>query len=434
MTLCDFFATMGPMTIQSFEDAERVLYTYVPPFYAQRKVYTLDNMRKLMEHFGNPQESFKVIHIAGTSGKTSTSYYIASMLTAEGKKVGLTVSPHVEGINERAQINMVPLDEAAYVKYFQEFMHALEEGGLRATYFELLIAFAYWVFQKEGVEYAVIEVGLGGLLDATNVVMRPDKVCVITDIGQDHTEVLGKTTAEIVAQKAGIIRPHNTVVMYDQGEEIMSVAREICEQQHAELHEIWPLKPKDLPVSLPLFQRRNWYLALSVFNCLVERDGVEPLDQQQLAASSQVQVPARMEMIMRAGKTTVMDGAHNAQKMVALAQSMMERFPGSTMTIVLALVRSKNFKVRTRLEAITGIADRIIITSFEGTQDLMRECVDPAKIAEYLHLKGFSGWEIVADPVEAYKTALQGDSDVVLVTGSFYLIDEIRPYILNKKV
>lgn len=419
------------MDIKSFNDVKAALKPHVPPSRSMRKVYTLENMLKLMDFFGNPQESYKAIHIAGTSGKTSTAYYTAAMLTEAGKKVGLAVSPHVVEINDRTQINMVPLEEQHYCRYFSEFFGQYAKSTIEATYFELLVAFAYWVFAKEEVDYAVIEVGLGGLLDATNVIKRPDKVCVITDIGRDHTEVLGKTIPEIVAQKAGIIHPYNITVTYDQGDEVMAVVREICDQQKAELHEIWPLRPGELPKILPLFQRRNWYLALNVFGRVAERDGMPSLLSSQLAKVANTHIPARMEIVQRSGKTVVFDGAHNAQKMEALARSIKDRFGSAKIVAVLGLVRSKNFKLRTRLEAITGVADKIFITSFTGSQDMSQECVDPAKIAEYLHLKGFDGWEIIADAFDAYTAAQRSGADIILVTGSFYLIDEVRQKILK---
>lgn len=421
------------MTARSFDDVQRALQGYIPLAHGQRKAYTLYTMQQLMDQLGNPQETFRTVHVAGTSGKTSTSYYIASFLSSSGKKVGLTVSPHVEQINERLQINLEPLAEAAYCRYFNEFMHIVEDLKINPSYFELLVAFAYWVFAKERVDFAVVEVGLGGLLDATNVISRPDKVCVITDIGHDHTEVLGKTLAEIVAQKAGIIHPNNTVVCYDQGDEVMSVIREVASQEQAELHEVWPLSPKELPRQLPVFQRRNWYLALSVYRCISEKYGFALCDEQQLAESTKLIVPGRMEIVTMGDKTVVMDGAHNAQKMIALTDSFKERFPRHKPVVVLGLVRSNNFRLRTRLQSIIDLGGHIIITSFEHAQDVRRSAVDPAKIAEYIHVQGYDDWEIIADPIEAFKGALERSENLILVTGSFFLIDEIRPYVMSKR-
>lgn len=386
-----------------------------------------------MALFGNPQDRFKAVHIAGTSGKTSTAYFIAALLTKAGKKVGLTISPHTEGINDRVQINLIPLPEVQFCKYFSEYMTVFEVSGLKATVFELMVGFAYWVFAKEKVDYAVVEVGLGGLLDGTNVMNQPDKVCVITDIGYDHTEVLGKALVEIVAQKAGIVHPNNTVFMYDQGDEIMDVVREVCEQQQAELHEVWPLEPKELPKSLPLFQRRNWYLALSTYNFLAERDGLKHESQKDLAATTLTRIPARMEILSRRGKTVILDGAHNAQKMQVLAESLRARFPHARFTVVFGLVRSRNFRLRTSVEAILGLGGHMILTSFDVNQEFRRVSVDPARVAEHCHLLGYDDWEVIADPHEAYHAAFERPGDIVLVTGSFYMIDQLRTSIFHKR-
>src|SRR5690606_38872097 len=121
------------------------------------------------------------------------------LLAAAGQKVGMTVSPHVYEVNERVQINTKPLAETQFCRELSRFLNIIQSSGVRPTYFELLVAFAYWEFAEQGVDYAVIEVGLGGLLDGTNVVARDDKVCIITDIGFDHTSVLGKTLSAITA-------------------------------------------------------------------------------------------------------------------------------------------------------------------------------------------------------------------------------------------
>lgn len=426
--------TMAKITVKSFEDIWAVLEPYKPRPQQQAEVYKLDNMRELMQYFGNPQDTFKAVHVAGTSGKTSTAYYIAAMLSATGKRVGLTVSPHVDGVNERVQINMSPLSEARYCTLFGAFMTKFQSSGLHATVFEILVSFAYWVFAKEKVDYAVIEVGLGGLLDGTNVINRPDKTCVITDLGLDHTEVLGKTISEIASQKAGIIHPHNQVFMYDQGDEIMDVVREVCDQQQATLHEIWQLQPHELPSQLPLVQRRNWYLALNVAQSTIEDDTLTPLTSEQLATTTTTRIPGRIEIIERGNKTVVLDGAHNAQKMEMLAKSLKQRFQGARFTVVFGLVRSKNFRIRTSVESILPLGAHIIITSFNVGQEFQRISTDPAKVAEHCHMVGYDNWEIIADPFEAYAAALASDqSDIVLVTGSFYLLDHLRSVIWPAK-
>jgi dihydrofolate synthase/folylpolyglutamate synthase len=171
------------LRIETFSEASKLLAKFIPP--DRPTSYTLDRMEQLMDYLGNPQNRLSVIHIAGTSGKTSTSYYIAALLHATGKTVGLSVSPHIDTIAERAQIDLRPLEESDYCEQLGIFLELIEKSGIQPSYFEVLVAFMYWLFDRRGVDYAVVEVGLGGLLDGTNVVDRSDKVCVITDIGFD---------------------------------------------------------------------------------------------------------------------------------------------------------------------------------------------------------------------------------------------------------
>src|SRR5574344_2950696 len=183
--------------------------------YAPSQLYggdmQLDRMKLLMEYLGNPQDDLKVIHVAGTSGKTSTTYYIRALLQASSLKTGLTISPHIATIRERIQINGELVEEDSFVDYFNEFYDGVQGFDPKPTFFELVTAFAYWVFKKEKVDYAIIETGLGGRLDATNVVERTDKVSIITPIGFDHTDILGNTLKSIAGEKAEIIQPGSKV-------------------------------------------------------------------------------------------------------------------------------------------------------------------------------------------------------------------------------
>lgn len=420
------------MELRSLSDVETVLASYIPAVRQfTGKDVTLERMQPLMEALGNPQDKLSIIHIAGTSGKTSTAYYLASMLTAAGKRVGLTVSPHVDSITERFQINLRPITEKAFCKSLERFLRRIDGVKPRPSYFELLIAFAYWYFHRNGVDYAVIETGFGGLHDATNIAKPPNKVCVITDIGLDHTQILGSTLDRIAAQKAGIIRPHNAVFSYEQDEQIMQVLREVSEQQQAELHEIWPVKAGELPRNLPLFQRRNWYLAWLVFSWLQERDGMLALSEKQLAVTSQIYVPARMEEIEIAGKIVILDGAHNAQKLQALVASVKNKYPKQSLAVLVGFIQAKQATLREGLKELLPITSHLIATSFD-TGAMQTGSVAPLKIVEHCEALGFEGWEIAKDPEQAFKKLLRRKEKVVLVTGSFYLLNHIRPLIMER--
>lgn len=158
-----------------------------------------------------------------------------------GAKVGLTVSPHIVSIAERVQINGLPLDEESFCRYMSEFLQKIEDSKFGTpSYFEVMMVFALWVFDKEAVDYVVVETGLGGLHDSSNICRREDKIFVITDIGIDHTHVLGSNIESIAWQKAGIVAPGNHVIMHSQSQVVTGVVAEEVRKQHATL-EVLPV-------------------------------------------------------------------------------------------------------------------------------------------------------------------------------------------------
>lgn len=421
------------MTVKSFKQAHELLAQYIPRANVERGAYTLERMQQIMAALGDPQDKYKTIHVAGTSGKTSTAYYLAAMLKTTGAKAGLMVSPHVDEINERAQIDLHPLDEKPFCKKLSEFLKLVEQIKIKPTYFELLIAFGFWLMAEEAVEYVVVEVGLGGLLDCTNVITRPDKICVITDIGFDHTQVLGRSLHAIAAQKSGIIQSYNKVVMYEQDDEVMQIVREVAEREQAELHEVWPLTAKELPASLPLFQRRNWYLALMVYVVLSSRDNLPELNESQLSESSQVYIPARMEIIAHKEKTIIVDGAHNAQKLESLAGSIKAKYPKQKVAVLFSLLHSKADRLRSNLEPLLSLADQVIITTFDTEYSAGKTSMNPLKIAEACDALGYQNWQIIDSPKAAFKALQKCEEPILLVTGSFYLLNHIRPLLRIEK-
>lgn len=420
-------------TLQTFADIEAALEPFIPRRTTMSEAYTLERITKLMTALGNPQEKYPIIHIAGTSGKTSTAYYMASLLRQSGKKVGLTVSPHIDHVNERVQINLVPMPEARLCRELERFLAVVAKTGIKPTYFEVLVAFAFWEFARQKVDYAVIEVGLGGLLDGTNVVKRPDKVCIITDIGLDHTQVLGKTVEAIAAQKAGIVHPHNEVFIYQQDENIMNVVREVCSQQQATLHEIQPRRSNALPTNLPLFQQRNWYLAFATYEALrvEETRGLPQLNEKQLARSVTTYIPARMETYESGDKVLIMDGAHNTQKLGALLKSVKHQYPTQTRALLFNVKSTKTKVLGETLQEVARFADHIILTEFHGEQDTYFQSVNPLQVAERLIDLGFDHVEIIQDPEAAYAALLKRPEQLYLITGSFYLLNRLRPVIMK---
>lgn len=416
------------MKIETFADVRRVL----EPFTARSRMagsYTLDRQIALMDYLGNPQDNVHVVHVAGTSGKTSTAYYAAALLKEAGYKTGLTVSPHVDEINERVQIGLVPLAEKEFCADLAAFIPLVEKIGLVPTYFELLVAFAFWEFERHGVEYAVVEVGLGGLMDGTNVVTREDKVCVITDLGMDHMHILGNTLGEIAAQKAGIIQLRNTVFCYEQSDEAMTPIRARAKQMHADLH---TLTMQELPETfdfLPLFQRRNFELSKTAVGFVLERDKKPALAEAQLVAAAHTKVPARMETFEYKGKTIIMDGAHNAQKLHALVASIMQRYPGKQVAAMLAFAAHGAYRLETAAAELKPIVTHVVATGFQGPQkqDAPDNSVPPQLVRDACEHAGITAVDVMPNVKDALEALLARPEPILLISGSFYLMNHVRP-------
>jgi dihydrofolate synthase / folylpolyglutamate synthase len=412
--------------IRNFIEAQEALRQ----FYNQpgSNTYTLDRIRTLMAYLGNPQDTLRIVHVAGTSGKTSTAYYTSALLEASGATVGLTVSPHVDEMNERVQINHAPLPESVFCRALDEFIGIIHGSGITPSYFELLVAFAFWQFARFGVDYAVVEVGLGGLLDGTNVISREDKVCIITDIGLDHTNVLGKTIREIATQKAGIIHQDNQVFMHMQPTEVMEVVHEVCRREDAELHVASMLETVQ-GSALPLFQQRNLSLAAQAVRYVLRRDGAAALTAQQIKTAAGVYIPGRMEQYHLNGKTIIFDGAHNAQKMTALVESVRAEYPNKDVAAMVSFVKADSSRWEPTLDKLTELSKHLVITSFVMEQDTsIKESVPVIELASYVRDKQIATITVEPELKKACEALLSQPEEILLVTGSLYMLSNARRF------
>lgn len=385
----------------------------------------LNRMRELMKVVDNPQQELKIVHIAGTSGKTSTAYYLSELLNYANLKIGLTVSPHIDNITERVQINGQKLAQVKFLHLLEDLIRKIEKAKIMPTYFELLYAFSIWVFASENVDYAVIETGVGGLYDATNIAARPDKLCLITDIGIDHTKLLGHTIKAIATQKAGIIHKYNPVITYAQDQEIMDVImRQVrdCSSQLVVIDRL-PSDPTLLLPDMPNFQKHNWWMAYNAYQFLCQRDNLSELSGDVIAQTQHLVIPARMQAKEFKKKTVILDGAHNLQKLSALADAYLNSYPNVRTTVILSFKQGKEYAEAA--EIIHRFADQVIVTAFKSSVDLPITAVKPQLIAVAFRGKGISA--IVEDNMDkALALAIKSNTQNIVITGSFFLISQIR--------
>ncbi len=391
-------------------------------------VRSLDPFRALLEDLGNPQTAFPSILVAGTKGKGSTATLLAHGLQNAGYRVGLYLSPHLFSYRERIQINgqWIPEDRfASYIKTLKAFHQG--ERGMR-TVFETLTASAFLYFRDEGVDYAVLEVGLGGRLDATNVVEQI--ATVLTPIEYDHTAILGTTLTEIAREKAGVITHRHPVFSAPQDPEAWNVIRAVTREKEAP---VYPLREDHiqnvvldvegstfdlvigsdlLHLEVPMpgrFQVRNAALAALALHHL----GVSEIQFQG------ARIPGRLQVLQRR-PWVVVDCAHNPFSLRAALASIAELFDYQDLVVVFGVSKDKD--VTSMLEEWVDRAEMLILTEFSNPRHY------PAwEMADLYQELGGRKFRVIPSPTKALKSAIQyaDPEDLVLVIGSVYLAGDV---------
>lgn len=415
----------------------------------------LTRQKEILRLLNNPQNKIKIIHFAGTSGKGSSAFYLSSLLISHGFNVGLTLSPHLLDIRERFQINNKLISQKEFVFYLNQIIPVIEkvkqtELG-KPTFFEILIALSFYIFYQKKVDYAVVETGLGGLMDGTNTITSPDKICVFTKFGLDHTQILGPNISSIASQKAGIIHPKNPVFSINQIPNGQSVLNQFVLKNKTSITYIKPkINFKNIHhhklsitydfnfqgLSIPklklntigLYQVENSALSLSVFKFISTRDhfslNIAKIRQSLLHAKFY----GRVDVRQLENKLMILDGAHNPQKMNALIKSLKTFFPNQKFTFILAFKKRKDFSKM--IKNIIPLAQNIIITKFIVTSQDMIQISQPIKnLVDIFQKSNFPYFEIISDNADAIKKSLTSDKNIV-VTGSLYLLSQVYP-ILN---
>ena len=385
----------------------------------------LERMQNLVDAIGNPEKHLHIIHVAGTSGKTSTCYFATSLLQQAGYTTGLTVSPHVDSVRERAIVNLHPLSEKDWITHMSEFFSIVQNSGIKPSYFEFHMAFAFWLFAKLKLDYAVIETGLGGTWDGSNIARNTDKIDIITDIGFDHTEILGDNLPTIATEKAGIIHPGNTVFAYPQTPEISSVFKARAEQVHATLRLLDNVDKN--------FMVRNFNLAKFAVNFALERDDHTPLTPNQITQARSIPIPARAEQTCYRDKQVIMDGSHNPQKLQAFVQYLDQKYPSNSRILLATLGNNKLIALDENMRILRQISDQIILTSFENAslETHKRTSIDKQALVNSATRANFASVTYIHNPLTALNAATDHSSSQLVITGSFYLLDHLRPHLLN---
>ncbi|MEM5781162.1 MAG: folylpolyglutamate synthase/dihydrofolate synthase family protein, partial [Lawsonibacter sp.] len=314
----------------------------------------LDRIRELMRRLGDPQNDLRFVHVAGTNGKGSVCTMLASILQQAGYTTGLYTSPHLLSIHERMRVNGDAITSKELIRLAEEVKPAVDQMADVPSEFERITAMALLYFKKRGCQIVVLEVGLGGRLDSTNIIPPPD-AAVITNIGLEHTEYLGNTLSKIAGEKAGIIKENTPTILYEQSEEVTSVVQRVCLDMHAPLFvterkqvQLCSSGLKGQQISyrerknlfLPLlgtYQIQNAAVVLDTVDVLNQKQGYHISDQSIVNGLCKVQWPGRFEVLMERPLVLV-DGAHNPNGVEHLAASIREYLPDRKITFVMGVM------------------------------------------------------------------------------------------------
>lgn len=412
----------------------------------------LERVEALLALVNHPEKKVPMIHIAGTNGKGSTVSYLKNMLQEMGLKVGSFTSPYIETFNERITINNDFISDESLMTLVEKYQPLVEkldqdEQLKGITEFELLTVMGFDYFSEEAVDVALIEVGLGGLLDSTNVISPI--LTGITTIGMDHTDILGETIEEIAFQKAGIIKPHVPLVTGNIEEKALAVIEERAQAfntsmtrlhqeyevtyQHpaAQWGEIFDFsnhegRIKDLKTPLlGAHQVENAGLAIALFFAYCQQQQITVQHKWIRDGLAKTTWPARMERISQQ-PLIVLDGAHNDHAMTRLVDNLKKEFKGRNIFILFSALETKD--ISNMLEQLIKVPkSKVLITTFDNPRAIRLEKKYEAQSPGKLSVASL--WQIGFSELLEQAT----DDDVILITGSLYFVSEVRTYLKNLK-
>lgn len=404
----------------------------------------------MLERFGNPQDSFATIHVAGTNGKGSVCAYLDAMFREGGFKCGLFTSPHLVKVNERFKINGNDISDEDYDRLFKKVRamadKIVNEGLQEPSYFEIMCVIGMLYFEEQAVDIAIIETGLGGRLDPTNAISKP-LACVITAIGHDHTEYLGNTLAKIAFEKAGIIKKGVPVIYEKSNDTVAGVIEERAQEVEAQvnplddsMYKIILKNATGIDFSLHYQYYKNSVIsikglasyqasnaALALLTMAVLADFHHMSTEVLLHGIAKAKWPGRMEEVLPG---VILDGAHNEEGILAFAKTVAEFSDEYKITILFTAVSDKNY-----IQMIHLICDRVnpqavVTTQVKGERQLSSE-----SLAKAFRKEGCQDVYDNHDVAEAFEQAykLKGDG-LLFCVGSLYMIGEILQVISDRRV
>lgn len=396
----------------------------------------LSRSYELLGLLGNPQEKLKFVHIAGTNGKGSTAAMLASVLQRAGYRTGLYTSPHLLRFHERMRVNGEEIDDNSLISLTNTVRNAAESMSEMPTGFEIMTAIAFLYFVQEQCDIVSLEVGLGGRMDSTNVIPAPE-VCVVANIGLEHTSILGDTVEKIAAEKCGIIKHGAHAVLFGQSEGVENVVREKCAQEDVALTITAQEKLERISSSLDgqefkyrgrgpyhlrllgEYQLLNALTVIDVCNALRSRGWDKLTDEAIDEGLSHAQWPGRLELLRR-GPDFIVDGAHNPQCVDALMDSLAALYGDKKLIFLTGVLRDKDWQQMLR-RALPLAKAFVVITPPSA------RALDENELAAWLNAQGVQAVPAKdTDDGVRRALALAGEDDAICSWGSLYFTGEVR--------
>ena len=385
----------------------------------------LDNIQKICDELGNPEKKYKIIHITGTNGKGSTSTIIETVLLEAGYSVGKYTSPHILKFNERIRANGKDISDEEIALTYEKVKNAIKNIGITPTFFEVTTAMMFLYFAEKKVQYAVLEVGMGGRFDATNV--ADGDIAVITNVSLDHTEYLGKTIYDIALEKAGIIKEKSFVVVGDSDKEFLKAVSEKkktfinTEEKYKDV--IYNLNFKNFMTEIYINEKKfnlSLFGDYQVKNFLCAYEALKHLgisDEIIEKAVSKVVWQCRFERFSQ-NPLTILEGAHNIDGILNLKKILTHEYKSDEIVMIVSILKDK--KVKEMLEVCESFSDKIILTSLsDNPRGLSGE-----KLLEYTDKS--SVFSVEDDIKKAYETAEKSNRRIIAVCGSFYTCERFK--------